>query len=327
MSKKKRTHYIPRFYLSGFVDPLNDPYLWIYDKQSTDVRKAGARDIAIQKRYYSFTTSTGKTDSESFEDAFAQLEGDTATVFKSISNMKSLDPKKRIIFATFLALMAVRVPSFRTNAEKAVEEILENIGRKIASNQKTFQSWIQRFKGETGTNIEMSLDTLRELFLQDNWKVKVDPQISLQMIPEIAESIARIFYDMNWCFLRAPGNHKFITSDNPVFHLDPKRPLGLLHGMGILDRNIEVTFPVSRDQVFLGTWNGSKGYGTIDSPGVKAINRRMVIMALRFVFASQYSKGLCSLVQKHKNVGMRLRVSSIGPYIVAQRAIESNKKE
>jgi len=324
---KIRNHYVPKFYLSGFSDPHNPPYVWMYDKRSTDVRKTTVENIAVRNYYYSFIDEKGVKDSQSFENALSHLESQAAPVFRDIQGKEPLEKEKRVIFAVFLALMMTRVPAFREDTEQATGKMVEHIGRTIASDSKAFRQWIKKFQRETGTDIQMPVAELRKLFLQRDWEVRTDPQTSLAMIPEIAEPLVGILLKMRWAFLEGRGYQKFVTSDNPAFHLNRIRPLDLTRGMGLWDKNVEVTFPVSKDQVFFGTWNGASGYGTIDNASVKAINRRTVIMSLRFVFGSQCSKGLQSLVQKYKGAGVKLKVSTIGPYIVAQRVIESGRKK
>jgi hypothetical protein len=72
-AKKKRHHYIPRFYLEGFVDPLNKPYIWVYEKGNPNIIKATAENVAVRKHYYSFVTAGGNEDS--FEDIFGIVSG------------------------------------------------------------------------------------------------------------------------------------------------------------------------------------------------------------------------------------------------------------
>lgn len=61
---KKRHHYLPKFYLEEFVDPRNSPYIWIYEKGQSQIRKANATNIAVKKDFYTYTTIYGKRDPE-----------------------------------------------------------------------------------------------------------------------------------------------------------------------------------------------------------------------------------------------------------------------
>ncbi len=75
----------------------------------------------------------------------------------------------------------------------------------------------------------------------------------------LAGNLAPIFCDMKWAFFKATDSDKFVISDNPLFRVDPTFQAGLLSGMGLLNKNIEVTLPISKDLAFLGTWGKFEG--------------------------------------------------------------------
>jgi len=324
MAKKKKHHYVPVFYLKGFVDPHNKPYIWIYEKGNLDVRKASARDIATQKHYYSFTTPEGERDSETFEKILGKIEGKAAPVIKNIKERKALTNEQRVWFAFFLAFTMTRVPSFRENIERATGEIMKKANQIWASYPAGFESMIEKFEKDTGNKIEMPVEELRKFVLEGQYDVKVDSQFSLAMIL-IAKALAPIFYNMNWAFLEATEDYKFVTSDNPLSFFDPTRGPKFFYGVGLLNRNIEITFPISKDLMFLGTWKQSEGYKKFSNKLVKDMNRRTVISALRFVFASEYSDTLNRFVQKYKDSAPRVEVDSIGNYIIARYKPKVNK--
>lgn len=317
MAKKKRHHYIPRFYLDGFVDPHNKPYIWVYEKGSPNIIKATARNIAIQKNYYSVATSEGEKDSEVFENALAELEGRAAPIFQKIRNHESLNGQERSLFSIFLAFTMTRVPSHRENIEKATGEFMKKMSIILASNPAGFKSMIEKFERDRGNKIGMSVEELRKFMLEGQYDITTDPQFSLGMIPMMAKSLIPIFYKMDWAFLEATDDYKFVTSDNPLSYFDPTHDPRSFYGVGLLSRNIEVTFPISKDLLFFGTWGKFKGYKKLNNKLVKEMNGRTVISALRFVFAPQYSDGLNRFVQKYKDSSPRIKVDSIGDYIIA----------
>ena len=124
LMSKKRAHYIPRFYLTGFVDPRNKPYLWLCEKGNLDIRKSTAANIAVRKKYYSFLMPEGEQDLEIFEDVLAKIEGRAAPVFRVIGQRQSLSDQERVIFAIFLAFIMVRVPNYRENVERATADFM-----------------------------------------------------------------------------------------------------------------------------------------------------------------------------------------------------------
>ena len=63
MGRKKRHNFLSVFYLNGFVGLNNKPYVWVYEKDGSDVKQLTSSYIAVEKHFYSFTTSQGE-DSE-----------------------------------------------------------------------------------------------------------------------------------------------------------------------------------------------------------------------------------------------------------------------
>lgn len=315
MARKKRHHYLPVFYLNGFVDPHNKPYIWIYEKGNLDVRKASAKDIAAQKHYYSFTTPEGERDSETFENVLEKIEGKVAPIINNIKEHKAFTDEQRGWFALFLAFTMTRVPSCRENNEQVTGEAVKKANQIWASYSAGFKSMVEKFEKDTGNKIEMSVEKLRKFVLEGQYDVKIDSQFSLAMILT-AIDLAPIFYGMNWTFLEATEDYKFVTSDNPLSCFDPTYDPKSFD-MGLLNRNIEITFPISKDLMFLGTWKQSEGYKKLNNKLVKDMNHRTVISALRFVFASEHSDTLNRFVQKYKDRAPRIEVDNIGNYIIA----------
>jgi len=135
--KSVRHHFIPQFYLQGFVDPKNPPFVWIYRKDNGVIIKSSVKDTAVHSHYYSFKTKTGTRDSQTLEKLFSKLEGSTSTIFKKIFNKESLSNEERSRFASFLALTLIRVPNFRENMiDKPTAELMKRMYVIMASHKE-----------------------------------------------------------------------------------------------------------------------------------------------------------------------------------------------
>lgn len=296
---KKRHHYLPQFYLKGFIDPNNKPFIWVYEKGNPDViRNDTAKNIAFQNHYYSFVNLEGNKDSETIENFLSHIEGLAAPVFKKIKNQCRLNEEEKVVFAHFLALTMSRVPNYRENAERVMADLLKKNFMASALNTEQFKASVKRFERETGDKIDIPIEEFQKYALDGEYGIKVNPQMSLRVIP-LAAQFAPIFYKMNWTFFIATDDYKFVTSDNPLFGYDPTYDPWSLDDGGLLNENIEVTFPVSPDLAFLGTWKNIEAYVKANNEQVKVITRRTVASASRFVFSSQKTDGLNRLVQKY----------------------------
>lgn len=306
---KKRHHYIPVFYLDGFVDPHNKPYLWIYEKGNPDIRRASSKDVAVQKNYFSQTYEDEK-ESDTLENALAKVEGITSSVLKKIKERKLLNDEDKAKFAYFLALMMTRVPNFRNNVGRAMGQLAKKLYMELAANQNAFEDSIRRFEEHTGKKIGMPIEEIRKFAFNGEYDVALDSQYSLAKGISVCGRLALILVSMKWLFLRATDDYKFLTGDNPVFYCDPTHDPNSPYGVGLANENIELTFPLSRDLALFARWRGKDlEYRPGKNNTVKAINRRTVLAALRFVFSSQKSDSVNRLVQNYVNSAPVLKVT------------------
>lgn len=107
---------------------------------------------------------------------------------------------------------------------------------------------------------------------------------------------AEMFCQMQWQFLHSPVDMPFVTSDNPVFYCDPKHKPGFFQGVGLANKTIEVTFPLTRTTCALGM----QVHQDVGIEVVDLINPRTVRAALRFVYGSAKSDRLLDLVRVTK---------------------------
>lgn len=313
MSKKKsvRHHFIPQFYLQGFVDPKNSPYVWVYRKDDGAIIKSSVKDTAVHRHYYSFTTKTGIRDSQTLEKWFSEIEASVAKIYRKILRKKPLNNEERSRFATFLALTLTRVPNYRENMiDKPTAQLMKRMQIIMASHKQHFETHIKKFEKDTGEKISVPIEQLREYILKGDYDVKVgNPDYSLSFMFSSAKEVAPIFHRMRWAFLETTDDEYFLTSDNPLYYLDPSYKPGSFYGVGLMNKNLEVTFPLSRNLALLATWEGLTGYHQANSSIRKTLNSRTIISAQNFVFAPDKSSKLSELVQKYKNSSPKIKVS------------------
>ena len=309
MARKKRHHYIPKFYLEGFVDPRNKPFLWIYEKGGSKIIEASAKDIAVEKHYFSFLDSKGERDSETLENALAEIEGKVASVCRKIFNEKSLCEEDRSFFASFLALMMTRVPNHRNVISVMIESVIKKMSLMFASNKKGFEGSVKRFEHDTGNKIDMPIEDLRQIMLDESkYKIKANPQFSIAIALSNLDKLIQVFFDMKWTFLKATDDYKYLSGDNPLYYYDPTYDPRSFYGVGLLNKNVEITLPISQEVALFASWQGKSGYTQGRNTHVKDINKRTILAASRFVFASAKSDIINKLVQECIGSATRMRI-------------------
>ena len=304
---KKKHHYIPVFYFRGFVNPKDGENIYVYEKGNSQIRSSKPENTDYINYYHSFCTKKGK-DTDTIENYLEKTESKVTPIIEKIERREKLSPEERWMFSYFIALMMVRVPNFRNNIETVMANVFKDIHMTLARHKEGFYNSIKNYERETGNSLG-DPEELRQFALKGKYDVKVNPELSLSMLLKGPLGYANIFSGMRWFFLVATHDYKFVTSDNPLFYDDPSRNTNSILGVGLLDKNIELTFPISKDLALLAIWkNDLKEDYIQQSNFVKKTTLRTVISAKRFVYASERSKTINRMVQKFKNSSPEIRI-------------------
>src|SRR5260370_23556219 len=116
MKSPRQQHYIPRFYLSGFVDPSifardRKEVIWVYER-GKDVRRSSPEKEARQRDSYTFEQS-GFRNVE-IEERFGKLEAAVAPIISNLATSpRHVTESEKQILALFLGTMPIRTPAGR----------------------------------------------------------------------------------------------------------------------------------------------------------------------------------------------------------------------
>ncbi len=309
LAKKTRHHYNPVFYLEGFIDPKNHPFVWVYEKGKDCIFKSKPENIAFERHYHSYITTTGEKDTETLEDILNKFETPAAQIFEKLKSFHMPNEEERKIFSRYLGISLTRVPNFRKNVESAVAKLFKFFLEMNASNEQIFKEMVDSFEHDTGKKIGMEIETLRKYQLEGKYDIHVKPHVSLSMI-FLGLELSEIFNNMTWVFIKATDRFKLLTSDNPLYYDDPTRNHNVFFGVSLTDKNVEVSFPISSEVAFIGTWEKNLREGFIQGSHelIKNINRKTVASALRYIYSSQRTDGIARLVQKYKNIAPSMKI-------------------
>ena len=300
---KRRHHYIPQFYLKGFTDPRKENCVWVYDKEEEKLFPSTPLNIAVEKDYHTMINEKSEADTETIENLYGFIESDASKVIQKIHIGEMLDEEDRSIFSLFVSSMLVRVPNYRKNIEKIfADSTLDNL-LSLAKNETAFTESYEEFLKKTGTSPDISLDDLRKYTLDGEYDIITNPQVSLAMSISQLLHLPQVFLQMKWAFIRSESERMFLSSDNPLFFWDPTHDPDSFSGVGLMNKNIEVSLPLSNEICAVGGWETPGDYNVI--PGktqlVNNLNRRTAGASLRFVFSSIKSDALLRFVLKYKN--------------------------
>lgn len=271
-------HYVPQFYLKGFSETENSPYIWTYDKNSRRSFRTNIRNIAQETNFYS-------DDTEAF--LANKIETPTKEVIEKIKNHLPISIDDKEILAKFMSVLVKRVPASLKRARQMYPELSEQVYDELEKE-------IEQLKVSNPDKqeiIEQRQEEIRQIREND----PNDPKDIWEMIlrPEMTPAMSHALTNMTWVFWYHHKKSVFLTSDNPVFYFT---------WMGIGKRNSEVSFPITSKITLWATWRTDlkEKYHRVKERTIHEINRRTVSVASRHVFFSNNEQWIINLANKKK---------------------------
>lgn len=296
---KRRHHYIPQFYLRNFGDQKVKGRIWRYPKKGGSPFCAGPADLGVEKDYHTFTRADGTKDTDSIEDDFSKIEDAAASAIRRILAGDTLSITNHESFVAFAATMLVRVPERRDRIGKMMAGIAERLMTAQASSKESFHADHRRYKDETGDTSCVDPEELRQFILSGKYEMKTNPKAALGMSFGAMETVMNCLLKMNWAFIPRKGRFAFITCDNPVFYCDPTVSPGGWHGVGLMNTNIELSFPLSPEVIAFATHRQLRKKITASPEMVRMFNQRTLEAAYHYIFAAENSEALRRFIMQN----------------------------
>lgn len=265
MSKPKRQHWVPQFYLKYFAVPetqvTKNPLIYVHSRDGLGVKchRRSIKDVCVQNYLYSPDQPNGERD-WSMEYMLGDIETQLGSLWPEITQGGTAlqsDETKRLM-ATFVAAMHLRNPA-----------IHQLIGSTLALADQLF--------GPVGTRV-----------VDKPEKVHPDAgnadRFFVSMIRERLPETTKIFQAKNWT-IGVRDSDSFITSDLPVVFWNPSGPKKA--GLGV--PGTTTFFPLSPRRILLmGGLPTPSRYAQVqlDNDAVRTINSLLVASSKRFVFAT-----------------------------------------
>src|SRR5512138_3794763 len=274
-----KDHYVPEFYLKGFVDPATN-HLWVVDLNLLSIRQEFPRNAARILGYDNLQGNTIK-DRSVASKALKAIETQAAPVIAKLRNEEfKLTFEERDSLSNFIGLQIGRVPIFRNFVDKRMDEALnERLREVVLSN--TFES-------KYGKDADM----IRQRVLSGKYparfkfKAPVDKKDGVLLASLVlGHKFSFLIFGMNWVFLVTKESEAFFTSDNPARLLSPK-PESASIDFSKPDPNLEISFPISPFCALLASYHNVSQYRVIsvDSPTVNELNRRVLPTVDKYIF-------------------------------------------
>ena len=279
MSRAKRHHQVPRFYLTNFADPKDR--VRVFDRTGGKVFNVPVANVAVESNLYTVRGEAGHP-SDVAERAFAGFEGVVAERLPLLLEPRpSISERDRWVIAQFVALQHLRTAAFRDLLADAFDlrNRFDTEANVAGDPPERVERFIRKRYGEATENLrqqvrEVAADPSRAFRLSnEDWLAQ-----SFPLVPYIAE----LLLARRWWLVDA-SERAFLTCDDPVgLVADPHIPDP---GVGFRTAAL-VVLPLSpyRTLVMEGKGTGALSVAPATRGLITEINRRVAGGATRQIF-------------------------------------------
>ncbi len=287
-----KDHYVPEFYLKGFVDPATNQ-LWVVDLNLSSIRPDSPGNVARISGYDNLQGNIIK-DRSVASKALKAIETQTAPIIAKLRNHEfRLTFEERDKLSNFIGLQIGRVPIFRNFVNKRMDEVLnERLRETVLSD--TFES-------KYGKDAEM----IRQRVLSGKYPArlkfkepfdKTDGVLLSSLV--IGHKFSSLIFGMNWLFLITRESGAFFTSDNPARLLSPKSESATID-FNKPDVNLEISFPISPSCALIASYHNDSQYSivSVDSGTVDELNKRVLPTVDKYIYCCKKEQAVQILSQ------------------------------
>ena len=209
MSKPRRHHYLPQFYLNYFTN--NEGIFYIYDEQREEIRQQTPINTALKRDLYVIKQTNGE-NSYLLEEIFSEYESQAKILFEKIKKQEELCYEEKYIMSFFIALMQTRTPS----AIEKTADLFQQITNKHAQIIMQFPEFRKRIDSDREKEGLKAFTDDEYKNICENTHLRINPQYALSASVSKIEKLALIYNQQNWLFLciDRPDRY-FITTDSP----------------------------------------------------------------------------------------------------------------
>jgi hypothetical protein len=282
-------HYIPEFYLKGFTSSgSKDDYLWVLDLEEKKLWKAKPENVAHQRDFY--RAELPDVDPDTLEKALGKIESEAATVVKTIIDKRTLpEGEDFIILINLVALMAARVPRFRSIFSEPLEKIHKFMLKMVVATPERWKATIERMKrdGRMSEDEETSYENMKRFVESDNYEIVIDQNWHLKTLIDSVDIIIPLLLERKWSLIIVEDEaNEFICSDSPVA-LSWTKPMPAFSGPGFGMENTELTMPLNKHIALVARFEGEPQDLMAPKETIAKLNSRTGMHAQRFIYSGR----------------------------------------
>jgi hypothetical protein len=249
----KRQHFIARFYLRNFAEPMFSDNLYVFDIRKQQWERRTPYGVGWFPHLCSMIDMEGNRTDDFDQFLKHHIEDPAAPALQKLAKGGTLDASERAAVALFIALTAARSPDQMNGV------ITEHLGGLAPLDRSELDELVKLWCGWTGKPYDSKS---HNEFLKPS---------SFGAIWVWSQSLQRRLLEFEWHMIQTTRDRPFVTSDRPVFaQWDREQDMRL------------VSFPVSSEFALIliagGQLNERRDYAN----EVSAMNRQTLDRASEF---------------------------------------------
>ena len=312
----RQHHYVPVTYLSRFADKDT---LCVFDLGKKKEFRASTSNILKIRNFYAIDLPDNRESFVLETDLFGQIEAKSKPVLdeylRTMVGPRGSDWEQLCKFVASLevrtvglrqthwemaqyfndliawsvlsksdwfehALELAAIPDAALKEEALVNPHgLESPGLSLQKPQRDFVRHLQALNSEG----ELTYERAKVLYESSGYAAKVPQNDSLRLMVKLLPQMTAILQSMTPVLLMAPGQCRFVTSDDPLVRANPSHQHHFSNGLGLLCKGIEVYVPLSPLSCLMFKHGGQPEALAIGDDYVSYLNTLQGIYCYRFV--------------------------------------------
>ncbi|CAH0146244.1 DUF4238 domain-containing protein [Stenotrophomonas lactitubi] len=280
----KRQHYLPRFFLQGFIG--QDQCLAVYDRSTGQMRRQQPLNTGAVGHLYTINDEDGRQRFE-WEQALGKIESDASRILPILLGGNPLQDDARAAIALFVGTLAVRTPEFIQSVGEATGQLVKILTQTAFANDERALASLRgcpEFAGLDEGELRERAEGLADFTARGDFTVNVDHQWSVSMALPMGQHIAQVLAARHWSVLEAPAGAAFVVSDAPVVltTFSPLQPSWAGVGFGSAEALVLVPLDSTHALAMYGL-KRSNSHRKIDRRLVRSINLNVARHSQRFL--------------------------------------------
>lgn len=276
-------HYIPQCYLRGFTVRTGKRLQLTVARLSTWTSfETNARNVAGVRDFNRVDVDGHPPDA--LEAALSTFEGQAAASIRRVVATGTFSGEDRVVLLNLATLLAVRSPQQREHWRQFQEHLWRNVMSLALSSKERWLRQVQQMKqAGRAVNEAVTYEQVKEFNDRGEYTVQLATCHHIGVEFGGFEAVLPFMLARRWALYRTDKQKGFfLTTDRPVL-LTWNRPADAQaarrNGPGYGMHDTEVLFPLTRDALLIGEFDGPEGTFPANFELVAAANTKMFVHA------------------------------------------------